>query len=195
MGATEPVAGRPTADFAPVGRGGATTDHPWGTGPGASPAGKSLGVRGPRGSCRAASLGTCLAGSGLGTGRVRVGGPALAADRGAGRRQDQFAFANLPVGTSRLEAVRLWKSRWPVEQGYQQMKEELGLNHFEGRSWRGFHHHALPGDAGVWVSDPWNSSASMRSRRRRGKKWARAADNLAGDSPRAAEVTEAEGPS
>jgi SRSO17 transposase len=38
--------------------------------------------------------------------------------------------------------VRLWKSRWPVEQGYQQMKEELGLDHFEGRSWRGFHHHA-----------------------------------------------------
>jgi SRSO17 transposase len=29
-----------------------------------------------------------------------------------------------------------------VEQGYQQMKEELGLAHFEGRSWRGFHHHA-----------------------------------------------------
>ena len=37
--------------------------------------------------------------------------------------------------------MRLWKSRWPVEQGYQQMKEELGLDHFEGRSWRGFHHH------------------------------------------------------
>jgi SRSO17 transposase len=54
----------------------------------------------------------------------------------------QFAFANLPPGTSRLQAVRLWKSRWPVEQGDQQMKEELGLNHFEGRSWRGFHHHA-----------------------------------------------------
>jgi SRSO17 transposase len=53
----------------------------------------------------------------------------------------QFAFSNLPVGTSRIEAVRLWKSRWPVEQGYQQMKEELGLNHFEGRSWRGYHHH------------------------------------------------------
>ena len=54
----------------------------------------------------------------------------------------QYAFSNLPVGTSRIQAVRLWKSRWPVEQGYQQMKEELGLNHFEGRSWRGFHHHA-----------------------------------------------------
>jgi SRSO17 transposase len=54
----------------------------------------------------------------------------------------KFAFANLPPGTSCKKAVRLWKSRWPVEQGYQQLKEELGLDHFEGRSWRGFHHHA-----------------------------------------------------
>ncbi|VTR93328.1 transposase : Transposase IS4 family protein OS=Methylobacterium oryzae CBMB20 GN=MOC_1p0068 PE=4 SV=1: DDE_5 [Gemmata massiliana] len=54
----------------------------------------------------------------------------------------KYAFSNLPTGTSRLRAVRLWKSRWHVEQGYQQMKEELGLDHFEGRSWRGFHHHA-----------------------------------------------------
>lgn len=55
----------------------------------------------------------------------------------------KYAFSNLPAGTSRLRAVRLWKSRWPVEQGYQQLKEELGLDHFEGRSWRGFHHHAV----------------------------------------------------
>ena len=54
----------------------------------------------------------------------------------------KFAFSNLPEGTSCKKAVRLWKSRWPVEQGYQQLKEELGLDHFEGRSWRGFHHHA-----------------------------------------------------
>ena len=54
----------------------------------------------------------------------------------------KYAFSNLPEGTGMKEAVRLWKSRWPVEQGYQQMKEELGLDHFEGRSWRGFHHHA-----------------------------------------------------
>jgi SRSO17 transposase len=54
----------------------------------------------------------------------------------------KYAFSNLPEGTSLKKAVRLWKSRWPVEQGYQQMKEELGLDHFEGRSWRGFHHHA-----------------------------------------------------
>jgi SRSO17 transposase len=54
----------------------------------------------------------------------------------------KYAFSNLPPGTSCVQAVRLWKSRWPVEQGYQQLKEELGLDHFEGRSWRGFHHHA-----------------------------------------------------
>ena len=54
----------------------------------------------------------------------------------------KFAFSNVSADTSRLSAVRLWKSRWPVEQGYQQLKEELGLDHFEGRSWRGFHHHA-----------------------------------------------------
>jgi SRSO17 transposase len=54
----------------------------------------------------------------------------------------KYAFSNLPEDTSLKQAVRLWKSRWPVEQGYQQMKEELGLDHYEGRFWRGFHHHA-----------------------------------------------------
>jgi SRSO17 transposase len=54
----------------------------------------------------------------------------------------KFALSNLSASTSRLKAVRLWKQRWRVEQGHQQMKEELGLDHFEGRSWRGFHHHA-----------------------------------------------------
>jgi SRSO17 transposase len=54
----------------------------------------------------------------------------------------KYAFSNLPANTSRLRAVRLWRERWKIEQGYQQMKEELGLDHFEGRSWRGFHHHA-----------------------------------------------------
>jgi SRSO17 transposase len=52
------------------------------------------------------------------------------------------AFSNLPADPSRLRAVRLWHSRWPVEQGYPQMKEGWGLDHFEGRSWRGFPHHA-----------------------------------------------------
>jgi SRSO17 transposase len=43
-----------------------------------------------------------------------------------------------------LEALAaLIKARWVCEQMHQQMKDELGLDHFEGRSWRGLHHHAL----------------------------------------------------
>lgn len=39
-----------------------------------------------------------------------------------------------------MKAVRLWKQRRRVERSHQQIKEELGLDHFEGRSWRGFNH-------------------------------------------------------
>jgi SRSO17 transposase len=35
------------------------------------------------------------------------------------------------------------KARWICEQAHQQLKEELGLDHFEGRSWQGLHRHAL----------------------------------------------------
>ena len=38
--------------------------------------------------------------------------------------------------------VQLTKLRWRIERDYQELKQELGLDHFEGRSWRGFHHHA-----------------------------------------------------
>jgi SRSO17 transposase len=38
--------------------------------------------------------------------------------------------------------VRFAKLRWRVERDYQELKQELGLDHFEGRTWRGFHHHA-----------------------------------------------------
>jgi len=55
-----------------------------------------------------------------------------------------YALSNRPANTSRLAAVRPWKRRWRVEQGHRQMKEEPGLDHFEGRSRRGFHHHAAP---------------------------------------------------
>jgi len=54
----------------------------------------------------------------------------------------RYALSNLSAKTPMVHAVELWKSRWHVEQGYQQLKEELGLDHFEGRSWPGFHHHA-----------------------------------------------------
>ena len=34
------------------------------------------------------------------------------------------------------------KLRWRIERDYEELKQELGLGHFEGRNWRGFHHHA-----------------------------------------------------
>lgn len=56
-------------------------------------------------------------------------------------RELRYALCNAPAGSSLVSLVRLLKRRWPVEQGYQQLKEELGLDHFEGRSWVGLHHH------------------------------------------------------
>lgn len=53
----------------------------------------------------------------------------------------RYALSNAPADISLVKLVRLLKRRWPVEQGYQQLKEELGLDHFEGRSWVGLHHH------------------------------------------------------
>jgi SRSO17 transposase len=53
----------------------------------------------------------------------------------------KFWLSNLPANTSLKDLVRLAKLRWRVERDYQELKEEIGLDHFEGRSWRGFHHH------------------------------------------------------
>ncbi len=54
-----------------------------------------------------------------------------------------YYLSNLPPDTPlRALAARI-KARWVCEQGHQQMKEELGLDHFEGRSWHGLHHHAV----------------------------------------------------
>lgn len=53
-----------------------------------------------------------------------------------------FYLSNLPKRTSRKRLVYLAKLRWRIERDYQEMKGQLGLDHFEGRSWRGFHHHA-----------------------------------------------------
>ena len=54
----------------------------------------------------------------------------------------KFWLATVPgdIGFDRL--VELAKLRWRIERDYQDLKQELGLGHFEGRGWRGFHHHA-----------------------------------------------------
>jgi SRSO17 transposase len=54
----------------------------------------------------------------------------------------KFYLSTLPANTSLRTLVRFAKLRWRVERDYQEMKQEIGLDHFEGRSWRGFHHHA-----------------------------------------------------
>ena len=48
---------------------------------------------------------------------------------------------SLPVDTPLADLVRHAKGRWRVEQGYRDLKQEVGLGHFEGRSWRGLNHH------------------------------------------------------
>jgi SRSO17 transposase len=61
--------------------------------------------------------------------------------RASGERK--YYLANLPAETSLKELAALIKARWACEQAHQQLKEELGLDHFEGRSWTGLHRHAL----------------------------------------------------
>lgn len=80
----------------------------------------------------------------------------------------KYWFSNLPpqAGLSRL--VFFAKIRWRIEQSYQQLKEELGLDHYEGRGYRGWHHHVtltmlaygfllletLRGKKNFWVDPP-----------------------------------------
>jgi SRSO17 transposase len=92
--------------------------------------------------------------------RVRVAdGPAVRLQRRTGQHlpgdevwlvgehrfsgERKYYLSNLPPNTSLKQLACLIKARWVCEQAHQQLKEELGLDHFEGRSWRGLHRHAL----------------------------------------------------
>jgi len=57
--------------------------------------------------------------------------------------EKKYYLSNLPAGTDLRSLAATIKARWICEQAHQQMKEELGLDHFEGRSWQGLHRHAL----------------------------------------------------
>jgi SRSO17 transposase len=61
--------------------------------------------------------------------------------RASGERK--YYLANLPAKTDLRTLAAAIKARWICEQAHQQLKEELGLDHFEGRSWQGLHRHAL----------------------------------------------------
>jgi SRSO17 transposase len=53
----------------------------------------------------------------------------------------KYWLSNLPADTPLHDLVSLAKLRWRIEQDYRELKDALGLDHFEGRSWRGWHHH------------------------------------------------------
>jgi SRSO17 transposase len=57
--------------------------------------------------------------------------------------EQKYYLSNLPPDTDLTTLAATIKARWVCEQAHQQLKEELGLDHFEGRSWTGLHRHAL----------------------------------------------------
>jgi SRSO17 transposase len=54
----------------------------------------------------------------------------------------RYWISTLSPAIKLKELVKMAKHRWIIERDYQELKQELGLGHFEGRNWRGFHHHA-----------------------------------------------------
>jgi SRSO17 transposase len=52
-----------------------------------------------------------------------------------------YWLADLPADTDLAELVRLAKIRWRIEHDYRECKTALGLDHFEGRTWSGWHRH------------------------------------------------------
>jgi SRSO17 transposase len=54
----------------------------------------------------------------------------------------KYWLSTLPQATKLTDLVRIAKHRWIIERDYEELKQELGLGHYEGRGWRGFHHHA-----------------------------------------------------
>jgi SRSO17 transposase len=95
--------------------------------------------------------------------------------------EKKYYLANLAAGMDLRSLAATIKARWICEQAHQQLKEELGLDHFEGRSWHGLHRHALMAMIAY---------AFLQHRRlkkvRRGKKNQRPAPStdVAGGSPR-----------
>jgi SRSO17 transposase len=61
--------------------------------------------------------------------------------RGGGELR--YFFSNMPQEQPTIEMVRAFHERFWIEHGYQQLKEELGMDHHEGRSWTGWHRHVL----------------------------------------------------
>jgi hypothetical protein len=59
-----------------------------------------------------------------------------------GKEPTKYWLSTLPGTMAIGELVATAKLRWRIERDFEELKQEIGLGHFEGRGWRGFHHHA-----------------------------------------------------
>jgi len=77
----------------------------------------------------------------------------------------KYWLSNLAENIRLRDLVALAKQRWIIERDYEELKQELGLGHFEGRGWRGFHHHATLSIAayGFLVAERCRFSPSARA--------------------------------
>jgi SRSO17 transposase len=57
--------------------------------------------------------------------------------------QRKYYLLHLPATTALVDLVALARSRWPIEQQYRELKDDLGLDHFEGRTYQGWTHHVV----------------------------------------------------
>ncbi len=101
--------------------------------------------------------------------------------RSTGERK--YYLSNLSADTSlRLPAAAI-KVRWVCEQAHRQLKEELGLDHFEGRSWTGLHRHALMSMmAYAFLLSRRLTAVGRKKKRHRATSTARSASNTTGHS-------------
>ncbi len=94
--------------------------------------------------------------------------------------ETKYYLANLPAGTPLEELAATIKARWVCEQAHQQLKGELGLDHFEGRSWTGLHRHALMAMIALAFLQHQRLAAAGRGKKRRTTASAESAGGAAG---------------
>ena len=85
----------------------------------------------------------------------------------------KYWISTLPPNTKLKALIKMAKHRWIIERDYEELKQELGLGHFEGRNWRGFHHHATLCIAayGFLVAERNRFSPSARAARPEVRRW------------------------
>jgi SRSO17 transposase len=100
--------------------------------------------RGERGKMRSrfAALRVCAEHCGSAGGRPRTELWLLVEWPRGEKEPTRYWLSNLPEAMPLRKLVATSKLRWRVERDYEELKQELGLGHYEGRNWRGFHHHA-----------------------------------------------------